>query len=48
MGVALILYLPRLEVSEGCDPLCAVILQIFHINMHVVSLDSIPTRAIVG
>jgi hypothetical protein len=37
----LILYLPRLEVSEGCDPLYAVISQILQINMQAVSLDSI-------
>jgi hypothetical protein len=48
MGIALILYLPHLEASEGCDPLYAVISQIFHINMQAVSLESIPTRAIVG
>lgn len=41
MGIPLILYLPRLEVSEGCDPFYAVIPQILQINMQAVSLDSV-------
>jgi hypothetical protein len=41
MGIPLILYLPRLEVSEGCDPFYAVVPQILQINMQAVSLDSV-------